>query len=88
MSEEEFSKSCNEADLFVTQIRITPDKEIIRQRKSIVEHPFGTITRDMDAGRPQNIFSETEKVFVLFLLRTVRFGILWHGTPPKKINAQ
>jgi hypothetical protein len=34
----------------VKQIRIKPDKEILKQRKSIVEHPFGTVKRAMDAG--------------------------------------
>ncbi|MDR0400728.1 MAG: transposase [Treponema sp.] len=50
MTEEDFPKSYNDADLYVKQIRIKPDKGIIRQRKSIVEHPFGTIKRSMDAG--------------------------------------
>jgi transposase len=50
MTEEDFSKPRNDAGLYVKQIRIKPDKGIIRQRKSIVEHPFGTIKRSMDAG--------------------------------------
>ncbi|MCL2087017.1 MAG: IS1182 family transposase [Oscillospiraceae bacterium] len=50
MLESEFSKIYNDSDLFVKQIRITPNSEIMRQRKSIVEHPFGTIKRNMDAG--------------------------------------
>jgi hypothetical protein len=50
MTGEDFSKSWNEAGLFVKQMRIKPEKGIIRQRKSIVEHPFGTIKRSMDAG--------------------------------------
>ena len=50
MRKADFSKNYNEKDLFVKQIRITPDKDIVRKRKSIVEHPFGTIKRNMDAG--------------------------------------
>ena len=50
MVEADFSKNYNDKNLFVKQIRIAPDKELIRQRKSIVEHPFGTIKRAMDAG--------------------------------------
>jgi hypothetical protein len=50
MTEEDFSHFYNDADLFIKQMRIKPDKGIIRQRKSIVEHPFGTIKRGMDAG--------------------------------------
>jgi hypothetical protein len=50
VAEEDFSKPCNDAGLSVKQVRIKADKEIIGQRKSIVEHPFGTIKRGMDAG--------------------------------------
>jgi transposase len=50
MPERDFSKEYDESGLSVRQIRITPDKELIRQRKSIAEHPFGTIKRSMDAG--------------------------------------
>jgi transposase len=31
-------------------VHIKAEKEIVAQRKSIVEHPFGTIKRNMDAG--------------------------------------
>lgn len=50
MAESDFSKIYDDNNLFVKQIRIAPDKEIIRQRKSIVEHLFGTVKRSMDAG--------------------------------------
>ena len=50
MAEDNFSKEYNDKDLFIRQIRIKADKSIIRQRKSIVEHPFGTLKRSMDAG--------------------------------------
>ena len=50
MAKEKFSKEYNDAGLKVKQIRIKPKKEILKQRKSIVEHPFGTIKRGMDAG--------------------------------------
>jgi transposase len=50
MAEENFSKKCNDKNLFVRQIRIKADKAIVSQRKSIVEHPFGSIKRNMDAG--------------------------------------
>jgi hypothetical protein len=49
MAGEDFSKSCNDTGLSVKQVRIKADNRIIRQRKSIVEHPFGTIKRSMDA---------------------------------------
>jgi hypothetical protein len=50
MAEEDFSKSYNDTGLSVKQVRIKADKGIVGQRKSIVEHPFGTIKRGMDAG--------------------------------------
>jgi hypothetical protein len=50
VAEEDFSKPCNDAGLSVKQVRIKADKRIVGQRKSIVEHPFGTIKRGMDAG--------------------------------------
>ena len=50
MAEADFSKIYNDKDLYVKQIRIAPNKEINSLRKSIVEHPFGTIKRNMDAG--------------------------------------
>jgi transposase len=50
MAATDFSKAYNDHDLFGKQIRITADKEIVKQRKSIVEHVFGTIKRTMDAG--------------------------------------
>lgn len=50
MAESDFSKTYDDSNLFFKQIRISPDKDTIRQRKSIVEHPFGTIKRNMDAG--------------------------------------
>jgi len=50
MAEADFSKEYDDKNLILKQIRIAPDKNIIRQRKSIVEHPFGTVKRGMDAG--------------------------------------
>ena len=47
---EDFSKEYNDEGLAVKQVRIKPDKEIVSQRKGIVEHPFGTVKRTMDAG--------------------------------------
>jgi hypothetical protein len=45
-----FTKEYDDKGLFVKQIRIKADPEKIKERKSIVEHPFGTIKRGMDAG--------------------------------------
>jgi transposase len=50
MAESAFSTTYNEQGLSVKQVRIRGDRSIVKERKSIVEHPFGTIKRAMDAG--------------------------------------
>ena len=50
MKQSDFTKEYDDAGLFVKQIRIAGDKEVVKKRKCIVEHPFGTIKRSMDAG--------------------------------------
>jgi transposase len=50
MAAEDFSKVYDATGLVVKQIRSRPDQGILKQRKSIVEHPFGTIKRGMEAG--------------------------------------
>jgi len=50
MKESEFSKDYRDNDLTVKQIHVKARKEITAQRKCVVEHQFGTIKRNMDAG--------------------------------------
>jgi hypothetical protein len=50
MSESAFSTTCNEEGLSVKQVRIQGDWPVVKERKSIVEHSFGTVKRAMDAG--------------------------------------
>jgi hypothetical protein len=50
MAASDFSKKYNDQNLTVKQIRVKPDPAIVKQRKSIAEHPFGTVKRAMDAG--------------------------------------
>ena len=50
MPKEEFKKTYNDKDLCVKQRYIKADREIAGQRKSMSEHPFGTIKRSMEAG--------------------------------------
>jgi transposase len=50
VTEPAFSTSYNEEGLLVKQVRIKGDRPIVKERKSIVEHPFGTVKRAMDAG--------------------------------------
>ncbi|MCL2410535.1 MAG: IS1182 family transposase [Treponema sp.] len=50
MKKSEFSKEYDDTNLRVKQITISSDKAILKQRKCIAEHPFGTVKRAMDAG--------------------------------------
>jgi hypothetical protein len=76
MVEEDFSKTSTDAGLCVKQIRIKPDKWIMGQRKSIVEHPFGTIKRSMDAAYCltrglRNVAGEFSLTFLAYNLKRV-----------------
>ena len=48
MAEAGFTKEYNDQGLAVKQVRIKPDPAIVKQRRSIVHHPFGTIKRAMN----------------------------------------
>jgi hypothetical protein len=50
MAEGEFTKEYNDKGLVVRQVHVKPRKEIYEQRKSLSEHPFGTVKRAMEAG--------------------------------------
>ena len=50
MPKGDFTKEYNDDELRVKQVRVVADKETVRLRKTLVEHPFGTIKRNMDAG--------------------------------------
>jgi transposase len=50
MKAEDFSKEYNAEGVRVRQVHIKPDKDKYAQRKSLSEHPFGTIKRSMDSG--------------------------------------
>jgi len=76
MAESDFSKVYDDKNLHVRQIRITPNKEILKQRKSIVEHPFGTVKRNMDAGYCltkgyKNVGGEFSLAFLAYNLKRV-----------------
>jgi transposase len=76
MPESDFSIEYNDEDLFVKQIHIKPDKEIYDLRKSLSEHPFGTIKRNMDSGyclmkgKKKNI-GEFSLIFLAYNLKRV-----------------
>ena len=76
MKESDFTKEYNDKDLKVKQIHIEPDKEIYKQRKSLAEHPFGTIKRSMDGGYcltkgKQKVSSEFSLIFLAYNLKRV-----------------
>jgi len=50
MTEAVFTKTCDDKNLHVRQLRVKADTATVGERKSIVEYPFGTIKRAMDGG--------------------------------------
>jgi hypothetical protein len=76
MKKSEFSKIYNDENLHVKQITVSADKEILKRRKCIVEHPFGTIKRSMDAGYCltkglKNVSGEFSLTFLSYNLKRV-----------------
>ena len=49
MKKSDFSKEYNNADLKLKQIHYVPDKELLKRRKSLSEHPFGIVKRCLGA---------------------------------------
>jgi len=50
MPESDFSREYDDKDLHFKQIVYIVDKTLLRKRKTIVEHPFGTVKRHMNAA--------------------------------------
>ena len=50
MKQKDWSKSYNDQDLKIKQVTVKRDLSILKKRKAIVEHPFGTIKRAFDSG--------------------------------------
>jgi len=76
MRKSEFSKAYDDKNFRVKQITISSDKNILKQRKCIVEHPFGTIKRTMDAGYlltkgKRNVRGELSLTFLAYNLKRV-----------------
>jgi len=47
MKPSEFSREFDDKDLKLQQIRYTPDKQLLKRRKSLCEHPFGVVKRSL-----------------------------------------
>jgi transposase len=76
MAAQDFWKPYTDTRLFVKQIRIKAGKRITGQRKSIVEHPFGTIQRSMEAGYGltkglRNVAGEFSLTFLAYHIKRV-----------------
>lgn len=69
-----FTKEYNAEGLRVKQVRITPNRELLKRRKSLSEHPFGMVKRDMDAGYLltrglRNVDGEFALAFMVFNMK-------------------
>ena len=76
MPKERFSKAFDDSNLYIKQIHIKPDPKLVKMRKSIVEHPFGTIKRNMDAGYcltrgVKNVSGEFSLAFLAYNLKRI-----------------
>jgi len=69
----EYSKDFNDADLYVKQIKVRANRTITRQRKSIIEHTFGTIKRAL--GISYLLLCGKEKVTGEILLAFTAFNM-------------
>lgn len=49
MKQSDFSKEYDDKNLHLKQISVIPDKKIVKNRKSLAEHPFGIVKRAMGA---------------------------------------
>jgi len=82
MNENDFNKAYNDNELYVRQVFIKPKKEFYDQRKSISEHPFGTIKRAMDGGYclTKGIVKTTGEFALMFLAYNLKRVINILGT--------
>jgi hypothetical protein len=84
MAESAFSRPYNEQGLSVKQVRVKGSRPIVKERKSIAEHPFGTIKRAMGAGYcltkgKGNVGGEFALAFLAYNMKRV-INILGTGT--------
>lgn len=50
MPESSFSREYNDKEIHIKQVYFSSDKKLLRKRKAIVEHPFGSVKRHQDAA--------------------------------------
>lgn len=76
MHKSDFSTEYDDKDLYFKQITYTADKGMLKRRKAIVEHPFGTIKRHMNADYcllkgKDNVQGEFALTFLVYNLKRV-----------------
>jgi len=76
MKESEFSKEFNDKNLKLKQIHYVPDKELLKRRKSLSEHPFGIVKRCLGADyllmkRFSGVTAEMALAYLAFNLKRV-----------------
>jgi len=83
MPESEFSKEYDDSNLEVKKVEVIPDRELVRQRKSIVEHPFGTLKRQMSSDHclTKGIESVRGEFSLSFLAFNLKRAINIMGVP-------
>ena len=73
----------DDKDLHFKQVTYSADKMLLRKRKMIVEHPFGTIKRSMDSAYCllKGIEKVTGEFAFTFLAYNLKRAINIHGVP-------
>lgn len=76
MKKSSFSKSFNDKALYIKQVHISTNSDIISRRKALVEHPFGTIKQAMCADHLllkglTKVTGEFSLVFLAYNLKRV-----------------
>ena len=76
MKKSEFSKEFNDKNLQLKQIHYIPDKELLKKRKSLSEHPFGIVKRCLGADyllmkRFSGVTAEMALAYLAFNMKRV-----------------
>jgi len=77
MKEKDFNKEYNDKELFLKQVHVKPERELYKHRKSLSEHPFGTVKRVMDGGYclTKGIMKTTGEFALIFLAYNLKRAI-------------
>lgn len=72
----DFRKTYDDSNLFLRQVRVAPNQKLVKLRKTIVEHPFGTVKQAMDSRHYltkglRNVSGEFSLAFLAYNLKRV-----------------